>query len=244
MVIVMSGLLMGGLLIGRNYLRSSELRSIVTQYTSITSAVDAFKSKYTSIPGDMPDAQSYWGVAHATPATCVTTASISTRATCNGDGDGVLEMATAGSNEVFRFWQHLANAGFLIGEYDGITRGSTAYAATTANSPSGKITGSLWFANNWGQQTSATVMFDGLYNNGLEFGSAVVNYDPYGGILRAQEARGIDEKIDDGRPATGKLVLRQSNVSNCTSATLTSDTTATYKASSATLCALIFPQAF
>jgi prepilin-type N-terminal cleavage/methylation domain-containing protein len=241
-VLVILGLLVGGILAGQSLIRAAELRSVTAQYQRFYSAVFTFRDKYFALPGDMNNAQSFWGVAHATPATCATTAS-TTAVTCNGDGDGILEDNAAGSNEVFRFWQHLANAGLIEGTYSGVGV-VTTYGATTANAPTGKLSNSLWFVYNWGTQSGATAsgIFDGVYNNSFEFGGsgAATNSDPINAIFKPEELWNIDTKMDDGKPATGTLVMR-GGIPSCTSAAVSSTLTATYLLTNSNLaCAVMF----
>lgn len=108
-VLVILGLLTGGILTGQSLIRASELRSITTEYNRYIAAAQTFRDKYFALPGDMANATAFWGAAHATPATCKTTAS-SSALTCNGNADGFIQGVVATSNESFRFWQHLANA--------------------------------------------------------------------------------------------------------------------------------------
>lgn len=116
-VLVILGLLTGGILTGQSLIRASELRSVATDLQRYQAAVHTFRDKYFALPGDMPNATRFWGVQHATPATCITTAS-TTALTCNGDGNGQVADTTY---EAFRFWQHLANAGLIEGSYSGVT---------------------------------------------------------------------------------------------------------------------------
>ena len=120
-VLVILGLLVGGILSGQSLIRAAELRSFTTEYSKYVAAVNSFKDKYFQLPGDMPNATSFWGAAHATPATCLTTVGTGSQ-TCNGDGNGSISNAAAASQygEEYTFWQHLANAGLIEGSYTGI----------------------------------------------------------------------------------------------------------------------------
>lgn len=243
-VIVILGLLTGGILAGQSLIKSAELRSVTTDYEKYKGATIAFRQKYEALPGDYSNAIATWGAAHATPATCVTTAS-TTALTCDGNDDGII-FPSAGSNESFRYWQHLKNAGYIEGTFDGIQHGANSYAATTANVPSGKINNSLWFAWNWGTYSGLSYMFDGAYNNILEFGRAVADNDPANPIFKPEELWNIDMKIDDGKPATGYLVARaQGGLATCTSTASSSVPTADYLLSSSTIaCNAIFRNQF
>jgi prepilin-type N-terminal cleavage/methylation domain-containing protein len=246
-VLVILGLLIGGILSGQALIRASELRSVTTEYTRYITATQTFRDKYFALPGDMTNATAFWDAAHATPATCVTTAGTGTQ-TCNGNGDGAINWSTAGSNETFRFWQHLANAGLIEGTYDGISHGINPYGASSANSPTGKLSSSLWYVDN--TPTFADMYrFSATYNNYFNFGAIRPGGDPINPIFKPEEMWNIDTKIDDGKPATGKLVVVAfpAGLSACTTtvsnnpATLSAD----YLLSATSLtCAAYFRQAF
>lgn len=246
-VLVILGLLVGGVLAGQSLIRAAELRSVTTQYNQYIAATHSFRDKYFALPGDMTNAQSFWGVAHATPATCVTTAS-TTSATCNGNGDGWVSVSAPGSNEDFRFWQHLANAGLIEGSYSGITQGSTAWSATTANAPRGRLGNSLWFVHYWGIISGWTDVFNGTYNNFIELGGSIANTDPALAIFKPEELWNIDTKMDDGMPATGKLTARAGGGLSLCTTTVTNNSatlTATYLLNSTGVtCNVLFPNAF
>ena len=234
-VLVIIGLLVGGVLAGRSLIRASELRSVNAQYQSYVAAVHAFRDKYFALPGDMANAQSFWGVAHADPATCTTTASTTT-ATCNGNADGLIT-PTALFNEPFRFWQHLANAGMVEGLYNGITQGGTSFSATSANSPLGKVGGGLWYTHTFGSQLGLNYVFDGDYGNVLLYGGPLPNNYPMALLFTPQELWNMDTKLDDGKPATGKMVVRvlsSQGLSVCTDTADNTLMTASYLLSSTT----------
>jgi len=229
-VLVIIGLIVGGIMAGQSLVRSAELKSITTDIGTYTGAVEQFKNQYQALPGDLVDAQEYWGVAHATPATCITTASTGTE-TCNGDGNNMVSSSAATSNEVFRFWQHLVNAGLIAGKYDGITHGSSDQSATKDNSPSSKISNGLWNVAYWNSGWDTTV-FDMFYGNVFQFGTMNANTSAYKQIITAEEMYALDKKMDDGMPGQGFMVAR--NPLTCTNASGVTDITTTYKLTSST----------
>lgn len=130
-VIVVLALLTGTVLAAREMLRNQNLRRFTTDANSYITAFYQFKLKYGSIPGDMPNATELWGRADGVAGTGQCASPDSTisvgKATCNGDGDGTLNwyssagaMGSLPSHESFRAWQHLAAAGMIVGQYDGV----------------------------------------------------------------------------------------------------------------------------
>jgi prepilin-type N-terminal cleavage/methylation domain-containing protein len=238
--LVIIGLLTGGILAGQSLLRNAEVKTVISDYEKYKGAAIAFRQKYDALPGDFANAIATWGAAHATPATCVTTAS-TTVATCDGNENGIIDgWTTTSSNESYRFWQHLVNAGLIEGQFSGITQGSTTYSSTTANSPRGRLSNSLWFAWNWGTQSGHGSLFDGAYNNYLLLGVMAANNYPSAAVLKAEEAWNIDTKVDDGKPATGTMVTN-ATWGACTDAANSAALTANYLLnSSAVSCVVLF----
>lgn len=242
-VLVILGLLTGGILAGQSLVRASELRAVTSEYQRYVTAVGSFRDKYFALPGDMTNAQSFWGVAHATPATCVTTASTSAL-TCNGNGDGII-LASTGSQEIFRFWQHLANAGLIEGSYSGVTAnaGIGPNLGDSTNSPRSRMTNGLWYVYNWGNVSGNALFFTNQYDNVFAFGAPGGSSWPNTVLLKPEELWNLDTKLDDGKPQSGKIIANP--WPTCTTAASATDSAAAYLLSSSTpLCAAIFRQAY
>lgn len=240
-VLVILGLLVGGVLSGQSLIRAAELRSITTEQNRWLSAIQSFRDKYFALPGDITNAQSFWGVQHATPNTCATQASTDAR-TCNGNGDGNI-LWWIGSDEEARSWQHLANAGLIEGRYTGV-----GAAPASSFAPVMKI----GRANNWYLRTFTT-SFAGNTTSFARpaWGNTLFFYnEAFNGILKPEEAWNIDTKIDDGRPNGGKVLAPKGSTSlPCTDraeqAVAAADANAQYNlASSIASCDLTYIAAF
>ena len=200
MAIVLSiiGLLIGGVLTGSNLMRAAQLRRIETEKQRIVTAVRVFKSIYSALPGDMPNATSVWGALNPNPAVCKDIVGTDAR-TCNGDGNYRLE-ETAGSWEPFRFWQQLANAGLWEGNYPGE---GTWYepGKNVAMAPLDGAGWWLWYVGTRVGEAATNGWYDGVYGNVLSSAQVITpaTYQP----LTPEEALNFDLKYDDGKPATG-----------------------------------------
>ncbi|MBA4274336.1 MAG: hypothetical protein C0436_01645 [Alphaproteobacteria bacterium] len=209
-VLVILGLLTGGILAGQSLIRASELRSAVTEYQRYSTSVQSFRDKYMAIPGDMRNATSFWGTAAACPGTVATPSTTPT--TCNGNGDGYVVHAGPTSDELYRFWQHLANAGLIEGQYTGVTGAATAgtwNTITGQNVPRSKMSNGGWSAVYLSDnQTFSTTWYPPIpAGNTLSLGIAdSSNALNSGSILRAEEMWNIDTKIDDGLAYKGKVM--------------------------------------
>lgn len=248
-VLVILGLLVGGVLTGQSLIRAAELRSVTTEFEKYQAAVNTFRDKYFQIPGDMNNATSFWGAAHATPATCLTTVGTGTQ-TCNGDGDGIVENAAAVSQrgEAFAFWVHLANAGLIEGTYSGFTDATgTGHGIIGTNVPRAKLGNAGWYMLARPNMAADANFYDNDYGNSFTFGAATTG-TTYGAVLKPEEAWNIDTKMDDGQPARGKLfAIHWNNL--CAAADdgthASSDLAASYKLTDTALrCGLIFKQVF
>ncbi|MAR55613.1 MAG: hypothetical protein CMM93_00365 [Rickettsiales bacterium] len=254
-VLVILGLLTGGILTGQSLIRAAELRSVTTEFQRYQAAVQSFRDKYFSLPGDMRNATDFWGAAHATAATCLTTVGTGTQ-TCNGNGNGKIDDPAAATpaqyGEAFTFWQHLANAGLIEGTYSGRNAGSVHQLNSIigVNVPSGKLSNAGWGINN---RSLAEAYFDSEryitdYGNMMVYGGGNTNSLPVNYIFTPEEAWNIDSKIDDGKPAYGKVIARGWNDKCGTSAagaTSATNLNAVYRLSDTSiLCSLSFRQLF
>ena len=246
-VLVILGLLTGGILAGQSLIHASELRSLTTQFTNYTSAVQNFQTKYGAVPGDFSDGTKYWGRENSN-ADCITnySAAVSSMGVCDGNADGGIGLGGAGNqaSESFQFWRELAVAGMIDGKFTGIAGATSSYTSVAdSNVPSTKIAGGAWFVQLFGGPVSGnTVLFDGDYANIFEVG-AVTSNDPAGLLFKPEDMQNLDSKLDDGMPGTGKFRAR--SWSTCTTATASSQLGATYLVSSTTpLCVIIFANQF
>src|SRR5690606_1501704 len=87
-VLVILGLLTGGILGGQSLIKAAELRSVATERQQWQIAINSFKGKYRALPGDMPNATAFWGVAAngGGGAGCAQFISTGTE-TCDGNGN-------------------------------------------------------------------------------------------------------------------------------------------------------------
>ncbi len=209
-VLVILGLLVGGVLAGQSLIHAAELRAVSTEYTNYKTALNAFKEKYMALPGDMNNAVRFWGAqaggtADGVDATCEALDSSSPAtgtATCNGDGDGMINEMVA--FEGYRLWQHLANAGLIEGTYTGVE--DSGYAGTPGeNLPRSRYPNAGWgvdYVPAFG--TGSAWWFAGSYGNVLIIGAKGAEY-PNMPLFTPPDAYNIDAKLDDGKPGSGVI---------------------------------------
>lgn len=208
-VLVILGLLTGGILAGQSLIRASELRSVTTEYQRYTTATQSFRDKYFGLPGDITNATKFWTTAPSCPAAGTGTQ------TCDGNGDGVVQ-STGTSHEYFRYWQQLANAGLIEGTYTGVTSGANDYSAVLGtNVPRSKLGNAGWSLYRHSTVTPASAaIFEGTYGTNFSFGAQTINSHTFGPVLKPEECWNLDTKLDDGKPGTGMVTVRE-DYTNC-----------------------------
>lgn len=217
-VLVIIGLLVGGVLVGRDLIKSAEIRSQISQIEKFKTAINTFKLKYNALPGDMPpseaaangffDFQGNEAGKKGTNATiCV----------AFGNNDGAIDMA-----EKYVFWQHLSEAKLIDGQYGGATgsyhlsKEASTFSASGGNlldssdnviwsptkeqgdiiTPKVKLSSSSLRSHVWVMDKvcgGGGIVSNTTLNN-LFFFSSTTN-----------ELHSIDNKIDDGKPSTGNI---------------------------------------
>src|SRR5690606_33939684 len=99
-VIAVIGLVIGGIVVGKELVRNTKVNSVLTDLEKYKVAVESFQLVHSVLPGDMPDAYTYWPSAGCTDADVNATES-----GCNGNGDGTVGTYAACYRENYRFWQ-------------------------------------------------------------------------------------------------------------------------------------------
>lgn len=233
-VLVILGLLVGGILAGQSLIRAAELRAAATEYQNFSTALNSFRDKYFAIPGDFNRATSFWP------------------STVNGDGNGLIGNSAAAttSAENFQLWNHLALAGLIAGQYSGLSGSCATCATVGTNIPTSRITNGGWFAWYWGTVGATSTQSFTLpadYGNSFALGAITATW-PEGALLKPEEAWNIDTKIDDGKPAYGRIVARywnnQCTTPNSGGASTTNLDASYYLANNALACALYFIRAY
>jgi type II secretory pathway pseudopilin PulG len=251
-VLVILGLLVGGVLAGQSLIRAAELRAVSTEYSRYVAATQSFRDKYFALPGDMSNATQFWGRLN-TNADCVTNsgaAGPNANGACDGNANGALNsVTTAGqSSERIQFWRQLAIAGLIEGSYSGLV-GTGGICTLGTDCPRSKMTNAGWGAHYEPPNFAGNSGYYAMdYGNLLRFGASSAGTIPSSPTLKPEEAWNIDTKLDDGKPASGKVIAIYWNnlcavADDGTSAL--DDLVASYKLSdTSTQCALNFRQAF
>ena len=184
---------------GGELLKIAKLKSVISEFESYKVAVDNFKTQYENLPGDIPNATSFW-----------TTAQNSGTAVANGNGNekiGAAGTDLSGSGlESYYLWNHLTLSKFVPGTFAG---DSTSAATTGTNVPLSKFLESVGFSINYFATPFSYVDAIGrnFPGNYMAIGktSGSNNYLSENALVPT-DASYIDSKIDDGTPDFGKVL--------------------------------------
>lgn len=207
-VLVVIGLIIGGILVGRDMIRAAELRSVITDVEAFKTAINTFKLKFNCIPGDCANAYSFWGDSCGPFGTGGTNGQLpGDNNACNGNGNGYIDWWGASWNESVKAWQHLSLSGLIPGSYSGYMAGpANIYAIPGVVLPPSKIANGVYvmFKDTGVYGNSGQYLVLSKYNTG-ETGPTLGFVD--NGLLPAFEAYSIDQKMDDGSPSSGQVFI-------------------------------------
>lgn len=206
-VIVIIGLIVGGILVGKDLIKAADIRSQVSQLERYNAAVNLFKIQYGYLPGDMD------GTA-AAQLGFVARAGTAGR----GDNNGLIISDSYGSGiyawnqeaEALFFWEDLSQAGLIEEKINTATDADVGSVTRRFERyfPAAKI----------GNKNFVTVFSGGFWNAGVfsdknsNFFTVSVPISIFGhgnftsnAGMSVLQAYNIDKKIDDGFPTIGKI---------------------------------------
>ena len=191
-VLVIIGLLLGGVLLGRDLIRSGEIRSQVSDLESYQTGVGTFAMRFSGIPGDLKNARDVLDVTQMTTI-------------ANGDGDGYIEDGAGTTalftGEISQFWMQLSAAKLVEGTFSdsGVIGKSFPLTASGRGGVVARFDTAI-LSNQTPHQ--ANIFFLGM--TGTVAPGTIVNAASF----YPEDAWKIDEKIDDGKPYFGMVRAR------------------------------------
>ena len=185
-VLVIIGLIVGGVLTGRDLIKAAEIRKGVTELEQMATAVKTFELKYNCVPGDCANSSNLFG----------------NDPVYDGNGNGFIE----GMVEQEMSVRTLITAGLIKGDPIGIVFGSNGSWVSIYN---GVGYGALYEKICEDSDGAGCDWATYAQTNGLvyiwETACPSNNYLSCGGVS-SYDAQRIDTKIDDGLPQTGKFI--------------------------------------
>lgn len=196
-VLVIIGLIVGGVLMGREMIEVAKIRSQVSQIEKIASAQSTFRNKYNAIPGDF----------------CAKAASVGLKCGSQSTGrdNGIVNGTDGGVHELFSepttFFGQLADSNLMEKNMICVNTANASLATAghfaTAINPNASMAaytfqGSVWIALALTPQNPIS-------------SCTLNNYAGYtsNGIMTPAQAYAIDVKLDDGVPSTGTVFAQK-----------------------------------
>lgn len=213
-VLVIIGLIVAAVLVGRDLIKAAGIRATVSQLTSYQAASNTFRNKFNGIPGDLANPQQFFpgivGVANS--GGCA-------------DGNGLIETPVGACGVVFDngfggetalFWYELAQAQLIADNIDDPSvllldniPVPQAGPGAASNLPLAKLGGgAAWTVSSDMIQNMNYFIISNVSLGTMQWmgvpatysvGQTGANY----GILTPAQAHDIDYKLDDGNPASG-----------------------------------------
>ena len=223
-VLVIIGLVIGGVLVGQDLIKATEVRAQIGQIEKYNTSVNTFRLKYGYLPGNIPDPYASQFGFQARSGNLI------------GNGNGIVQGNLSGylwgwvqCGEPLVFWEDLSVAVLIDG-------GFNSFSASTNCGPSGTIN-----TTNISAYLPRAKLGAGLYvylangtNNGGVTGNPIINnYNFFmvsqataigafqnqitgGNGISVISAYNIDKKIDDGLPLSGTVLSMAENADSAT----------------------------
>jgi len=191
-VLVIIGLIIAGVLVGKDMVTNARVMKIINEVNNYTIAVDQFSERFSYLPGDFPNAWSYW------PSEgCSNSWVGASGAGCNGNGNG--QIYSFPGREQLRAWQHLSLSGLVPQSYTGVLDGN-AYRLGVNVAPSSAENAAYMI------RYDASNTYNGKSGNNIMLGAKSGLAFLWGPALNSVNAWKIDKKLDDGTAWTGKVI--------------------------------------
>lgn len=191
-VIVITGLLVGGVLAGQELIKQAEIIKAASDINDMVLSKNVFQTKYGQLPGDFDKATSFF------PDCVIDTPNLML---CNGDGDGTFW--SIGQKEDNYYWHHLSLSGLIKGLYlpqDDFDTDFEKYFPKLMNVY--PVIATSWF----GLQEDFGFFSDGNYFMFMQPSSISV---------KSQKIYFLDKKIDDGDANKGLMRVNRADGSDC-----------------------------
>lgn len=206
-VLVIIGLIIGGVLTGADLIKAATIRSSITDMEKFNAGVTTFRGKYNGLPGDLTASRAVeFNLAAGGDANSTGLAGLR-------DGNGVIEggaaAATALNGETALIWKDLGATGLIAGTYTAIGTAVGPAAAVTAANVGTYLPGTRL-------RDSASYYAYSVTGRNYFYIGTIAAVITTGAVTATNgvtplEAKGIDEKIDDGAPTSG-TVLSMTNL--------------------------------
>jgi len=188
---------------GQELMENARVTSTIAQVRGYEGAVTTFRDTFSSLPGDMPAAQTRL---QNCAANCTATTGTLGDQVIGSNSTGMTATQNAVGTEPTKFWLHLAKANMISGVTEAaMTGGTPAWGETH---PSASIGGGFIVAYGTGAATAGTWGTTQPIGNNfvlVQQVTQVPNATPGVQVLSPLRAAQIDRKMDDGLSTSGSL---------------------------------------
>ncbi len=227
-VLVIIGLIVGGVLVGRDLIEAANIRAQIKQVEQYTLAFNTFKIKYNCIPGDCRNATEFFS------------------GTANGNGNGIVENTNDASadwyidGEQSHFFEQLSMASLIPGKFDSSDVIGVGYPTTIIYPKKGITVGKGNYEASYAlllgsqtEQQSPDAFTPPAWRVGLFFTIGDYGHSARGldndthGVFTPSQMLSMDTKLDDGKPHTGVMrgaIAHYSVDGNCSTGMALTDT--------------------
>lgn len=216
-VLIVISLVIGGVLVGQDLIKTAQLNSLIKDIQKFDAAVKSFQAQYNQLPGDMDTAYNYWGTDCADSSE-----------RCNGDGNTNID-----PHEIAKGWKHLDLAKYINGGLDLIDAdGGTMKCTIGSRVPKTQMDKvSAAFASDGGGTSNALTLSVQNPSNVLvlkkmtsaSYEDENCGDDSLHGFATSEQLYQIDSKVDDGLAYSGKVLNSQDMEGCSTSADVGTD---------------------
>jgi prepilin-type N-terminal cleavage/methylation domain-containing protein len=194
-VLVVIALIVSAVTAATSAITNAKLQTAIKELSTYRSAIFTFKDKFRYYPGDIPNAETYWGESN----------------TDNGNGDWTIH--NGANNEPLKAWRHLYLAKLTDMNLTGVDAGTPDFVIGKNIPPSAYSDKSHYHI----QYSTNHFSRNG---NGIALSTSNSDTQPYGGALPPKHAAKIDKKLDDGIANTGMVYGVNGNSSGVCSAAI------------------------
>lgn len=198
-VLMIISLIVGGVLAGRALIQQAEVRSTASKLQQFETAYRTFQTKYNCVPGDCLNATDFFGNNYVVVTQgCPPSGGAGNG---NGNGDGFIDLSSGLTSngtwkcEPTQALKSLSLSGLLAGDMTNPCQGTAVYFKFSGENCA------YFYKDDIYNQATPALNLNSISLSTIPSGS----FSDYGPALSPVQARLIDEKIDDGKPSTGKF---------------------------------------
>ncbi len=192
-VIIIIGFLIAGIAAGQSLIKQASINAAISDMQNFQTAYNTFLQRYSAIPGDMTNPDSYWP---AGVNGCAITAG-----NCNGNGDGIIQFSHDVNDEAYAAWREMSLAGIISAVAAAMPDNWAGVETVGLTVPSSRISGAGYILNGGGSSSffgSGNLLIGGQWTdatNAVYIAKPSSTWGLAAAALSAGDAFNIDKKL-------------------------------------------------